>query len=160
MDPVSPEWELVISAEEDMLWSDAWLLLACIYAAREKPASLEDVIAAADYIQHAIVTFEEMEGDLARLTAKGLLTVSDHGLAPGDKALVFYRSTTKLGRKVDEAEEDLRKFIGARPSSPEQRPQHANAGVSLPSLTRAKFDAAVAAHLGRHPRLTGVKRKC
>jgi hypothetical protein len=92
MDPVSPEWELVISAEED--------------------------IVAADYIQHAIVTFEGMEGALARLTAKGLLTVSDHGLAPGDKTLVFYRSSKRRAersmKRKRTCESSLTRVVGAQ----------------------------------------------
>jgi hypothetical protein len=142
-----------------MLWSDAWVLLATIYAARDKPAPLEDVIAAADFIQHAIVTFEEMEGALDRLISSGYLLYSEGNLSPSEKTLEFYRSITKPQRKVHDEEKDLERFIGSQAWEPEYHPQSANVGVSFPALTRPAFDAAVKSYLGRHPKLTGVKKR-
>ena len=133
-----------------MLWSDAWILLATIYAAREQLAPLKDVIGAADGIQHAIVTFEEMEGALERLTAGGYLIYSDGKLMPTDTTLDFYRTTTNPRRPISNEEADMEKFIGATPWSAESHPKSANAGVSFPELSRAQFDAAVESYLGRH----------
>ena len=142
-----------------MLWSDAWLLLATIYAAREKPASLEYIIAAADFIQHAIVTFEEMEGALARLTANGFLHFSDGEFTPTEKTLTYYHSIAKPRRKVHVEEKDIERFLGAQTWGADQKPQDANVGVSFQALTRASFDAAVNSYLARHSNLTGVKKK-
>ena len=133
-----------------MLWSDAWILLATLYAAREQSAPLADVIGAADGIQHAIVTFEEMEGALGRLTADGYLVYSDGTLTPSDTTLDFYRAITKPRRRILDEEKDLEKFIGATPWSRESHPKLANAGVSFPELSRGQFDAAVKLYFGRH----------
>ena len=153
--------------KDSMLWSDAWVLLASIYTGREKPASLEEVIAAADFINHAIVTFEEMEGALARLTADDFLHFSEGRLLPTEKTLVFYRGIAKPRRRVVLADlRDLEGFIGARAWSADQNPRAPDAVVSFPALTQAAFAAAVESYhrrtrvsTGRRRSVTGVKRK-
>jgi hypothetical protein len=131
--------------------SDAWLLLAIIYAGREEPAALADVIAAADYINHAIVVFEEMEGALARLSEGGYITHTEGKLSPTEKSLELYRSITKPRRAVMAEWEDLRQHLDAPQGSP-QKPQLANSGVSYPLLIRAAFDEALDNYLARHRR--------
>ncbi|HKO41952.1 MAG TPA: hypothetical protein VJU84_01575 [Pyrinomonadaceae bacterium] len=42
-------------------WSDAWLLLAIIYAGRDGDATLLRILAAGDFIEHAIFTPDELE---------------------------------------------------------------------------------------------------
>ena len=135
---------------EEHLDSDAWILLAIIYASREEPAALDGVIAAADYINHAIVVFEEMEGALARLSTGGYIAHAEDKLSPTEKSLEFYRSVTKPRRPMLTEWEDLREFLGAPKWDPRQKPQSANTGVSYPSLTRAAFDEAVDFYLARH----------
>ena len=49
--------------------SDAWLLLAVLFASQEKAAPLDQIIAAGDYINHAIFNPDELEGGLSRLLA-------------------------------------------------------------------------------------------
>ena len=137
-------------SDSTFLDSDAWLLLAIIYAGREEPATLVDVIAAADYINHAIVVFEEMEGALARLSAGGYIIHTEEKLSPTEKSLTFYRSVTKPQRAVMAEWEDLRQFLGAAKWDPRQKPQQANTGVSHPELIRADFDKAVKRYLGKH----------
>ena len=137
-----------MTAPPEMLWSDAWILLATIYVAREQPAALDEVIGAADYIQHAIVTFEEMEGALHRLTASGFLSYTDGKLAPSEKAAEFYASITRPRRSAHAEQKDLEKFIGAQGWSGAD-PRRANQGAEFPELARSAFDAAVATYLGR-----------
>jgi hypothetical protein len=54
-------------------WSDSWLLLSIWYASDHgrRGAPLADVIAAGDFINHAIFTPGELQNGLARLTAMG-----------------------------------------------------------------------------------------
>ena len=54
-------------------WSDAWLLLAVGLAANTGSTTLAAVIAAADNIQHAIMTKSELDGGVERLARGGLL---------------------------------------------------------------------------------------
>jgi hypothetical protein len=133
-----------------MIWSDAWFLLATIYAARESSAPLSEVIAAADYIQHAIFTFEETEGALARLTENGYLVFSAGNLSPSEKTNEFYRSITKSRRKALDEQKDLEKFIGATAWDPKFDLKLSNAGVVFHDLTPQLFDDAVQAYIGKH----------
>jgi len=49
--------------------SDAWLLLGILYASNygKNYTDLQMIIGCCDYIEHAIITFEEMNGGLFRL---------------------------------------------------------------------------------------------
>lgn len=75
-----------MNGEAKLVWSDAWLLYAILGASAEAPAPLEDVVAAGDAMNHAIFTFDELNGGLTRLTAVGLVTVVDKLLAATDLA--------------------------------------------------------------------------
>jgi len=142
-----------------MIWSDAWFLLATIYAARESSAPLSEVIAAADYIQHAILTFEETEGALARLSENGYLAFSAGNISISEKTNEFYRSVTKTRRKVLDEQKDLANFIGAKAWDPKFDLKLSNAGVAFPSLTTQLFDDAVQAYLGKHEKVSKKPRK-
>lgn len=64
--------------------SDAWLLVALMVA--KHPARLEDLIATADGINHAIPTTAEINGALNRLHAAGLLSARDEHFVPSSAA--------------------------------------------------------------------------
>jgi hypothetical protein len=106
---------------------------------KQRTTLLTDVIAAADYINHAIVTFEEMEGALARLTAGGFIVDRGIRLSPSWKTMTFYRSVTTPRRSVLKEKEDLQKLLGTSDRNPSVLPKDANRGVSYPSLTRSRF---------------------
>ena len=130
-------------------WSDAWILLAIIYAGKEEAATLSEVVGAADYIQHAIVTFQELEGALARLTKNQLIIDNDGRYSPSGKIITFYKSTTKPRRPVLKEQGDVQRFIGASSWSPTSSPQDANRGASYPPLTLALYEKAVQGYLSR-----------
>jgi len=141
-------------------WSDAWILLAVIYASREKPARLVDVIAAADFIQHAIVTYREMQGALGRLTAGGYITEDNGMLGQTAKTTRFYQTLREQRSNVRKDEQAVAEFIESTAWLPGDDP-HAMEIVAADyhGLSEADFNAAVDAYLSRFPRLTGVKRK-
>ncbi|HEU4463867.1 MAG TPA: hypothetical protein VFS53_02370 [Gemmatimonadota bacterium] len=59
------------------LWSDAWLLQAIALASRNEPATLADLIAAADAVNHALPTSGELHGAFFRLAAGGFVEEVD-----------------------------------------------------------------------------------
>ena len=63
-------------------WSDAWILAAVDWAA---DADLAKIIQAADAINHAIPTIEEVEHAIQFLGAAGLVRYSDHSLQLTDE---------------------------------------------------------------------------
>ncbi len=58
---------------ETYLWSDAWILQAIAKATISGPADLVAVIAAADALQHALPTDDELRGALRRLVDGGFI---------------------------------------------------------------------------------------
>jgi hypothetical protein len=61
-------------------WTDAWLLVACeLGGAATAAVPLTAIVAAADAVQHAAPTAEELDGGLARLATRGLLRREEAG---------------------------------------------------------------------------------
>jgi hypothetical protein len=123
------------------LWSDVWILQAIIHAGIDQPAPLHSVIREADGLNHAMPTFQEIEGALARLTAGGLVVDSDGRFSPTAKAVALYRSVSNP-RSWYEQREGLEKVLDALPYDPSISPADANKGVSYPWLTIERLKKA------------------
>ena len=130
-----------------LLSSDAWVLLATIYAGQGKPAPLAAVIGAADYIQHAVLVFEEMEGALARLTEARYVVFKNGTLTPSKDVFAHHQSITKPHSSVHTELAELERFLHAGPWNSGAEPQHANIGAAFPMLTREAFNQAVASYV-------------
>ncbi|HEY9403916.1 MAG TPA: hypothetical protein VIQ24_14725 [Pyrinomonadaceae bacterium] len=96
------------------VWSDAWLLLATLYASREGGATLEQVTAAGDYINHAIFTADELEGGLGRLAAGGFIREKQGLYSITGKVLKAHRKTTTPRRPVYRELEDMERWLKIR----------------------------------------------
>src|SRR5579871_5703666 len=92
-------------------WSDAWLLLAIIYAGKTSAASLRDIISAGDYINHAIFTYDELATGLKRLAADGLIIDENGNFRPSESTVKSYKHTTTPRRSALKEVEDIYKFI-------------------------------------------------
>lgn len=79
-------------------WSDVWILSSIFLIGREKPATLHEVIAAGDFINHAIFTLSELNGGFSRLSRGGLIRIQDG----------TYRLTAK-GKKITEIDPGAKK---------------------------------------------------
>ena len=101
------------------LWSDAWLLLAILYASREEEggASLERVTAAGDYINHAIFTGDELAGGLSRLAASGCIKEKRGLFSVTNKVLQAYEKTHTPRRHVYKELEDMVRFLNIQPDN-------------------------------------------
>ena len=137
---------LVQQTATRFLWSDAWLLQAILYASREGPAPLPMVIGAADFINHAILTCEELSGGLARLSLEGLVAVSPAGFgtACSGRALRFLhaRENRKYARDLGH---DIERWLGTAPYRERREPVQSDL-LRYPGLTREVCDAAVAGY--------------
>jgi hypothetical protein len=60
--------------DSDEVFSDAWLLFSIALAGGDGGASLSRILAAGDYVNHAIFNGDELRGGLSRLTARGWVT--------------------------------------------------------------------------------------
>ena len=96
----------------DANWQDAWLLLAVKYAqSPERRATREQVIRAADYINHAIPTEEELEHGVNVLVSLKLIRIEKGEFQLGSGFRLFWensgaeehRSVNKQLRSIEEA---------------------------------------------------------
>ena len=105
-------------------WTDAWLLHAILLAAENGQARLDEVIAAADMIQHAMLTFDEIDGGIARLSRAGLISIGDKQFHLTATATEIQARMVRLSvRKADEA---CRTALGLAPPEPPFRPTPAD----------------------------------
>jgi hypothetical protein len=96
------------------LHSDGWLLLSVIYAAQAATsATLTDIIAAADYINHAIITRGELETGFSRLIAAGYVKQCPDGFCVSEAVKSFWQATGSKHRQALKAWDSVAEFIGA-----------------------------------------------
>jgi hypothetical protein len=115
--------------------SDAWVLLAIIYAHRWGPATLDKIIAAGDAINVAIFLPNELEGGLARLTDGGYITEHERTFAPTDKALA-YSGSSRHRRAMLKELRDVQRMLTSRSTEPPD-------GVKYPGFSEVGYDEAI-----------------
>jgi len=133
--------------EQTYLWSDVWLLLAILMAPREGPADLRSILAAGDYLEHAIFRFEEMEGGLFRLTRGGYVEEVAGGFVPTEMAQEMFRRIASQTRRRRALREAVAHAIGVQRPGPSVQAQAAENGHRYPSLTRSRYEEAVRRYL-------------
>jgi hypothetical protein len=98
-------------------WSDAWLLLALIYASQKGPVDRGQISEAGDYINRAVFTDEEFCGGIARLKARGHVIEGEGRFRPSPGVLEWYRSSCpargSVHRELKRVEDFLRVTRGA-----------------------------------------------
>lgn len=67
--------------DSSFIGSDAWLLLAILYCGRAG-GDLRSILATADYLNHSVMTYEELNGGLTRLIAAGYVEERDGNILP------------------------------------------------------------------------------
>jgi hypothetical protein len=124
------------------LASDAWLLLAILYAGGAEAASLRAIIAAADFINHAILSYEELAGGLERLARAGAIRRQGEDIRPSPAVRAYYE---KVSRPQGRVHKDLELISGyLRAGSPAGPADHRDfAGL----VDRAAFERAVEDYL-------------
>jgi len=90
-------------------WSDAWLLLSIIYS--WEPADRDRLRAIGDFINHAILTDEELDGGLARLQHEGHVIANGNKYSPSPAVFAWYAASTK-GKSRTAVHKDLERVKG------------------------------------------------
>jgi hypothetical protein len=120
-------------------WSDAWLLLAIIYASKQGGATLDKIIAAGDAINVAIFTPTELESGLASLTRSGFIGENAGQFVPTKKTQL----QTKFGntrRSMHHELKDVSKLLGC-PAAIDDQPSREN--LRYPSFSISVYEDAV-----------------
>jgi hypothetical protein len=128
--------------------SDAWVLCAILHADRGRGASLRDIIASADYLNHAILTFEETDGALGRLALGGHADLKRGQVHPSRAARSFYRQIGRPGNNMHNVLSRIRDYLGAGAPQGPLAQATGRSGSPGRRLDRAEFDRAVNAYLG------------
>jgi hypothetical protein len=115
--------------------SDAWVLLAIVYANRSGHGTLDQIIAAGDAINVAIFLPNELEGGLARLTAGGYVSEYDGTFAPTVKAFAYSKSSRNRRTMLQELK-DVQRMLASRSAEPPKNTRY-------PGFSEASYSAAV-----------------
>lgn len=130
-------------------WSDAWLLLAVIYANKNGRGTLDRIIAAGDLINHAIFSAKECESGLSRLTTGGYITQKDLSFVITDQALEIARRLSQGSGIIQKELKEIELVLGI---SRQQRPSPNN--LKHAGFLMAGYRAALKKHVatfGRRP---------
>jgi hypothetical protein len=91
--------------------SDAWVLLAAIYGGAGKGADLDAILSAGDYLNHAIMSYEELDGGLARLLSARWIAQRGDRFYLSQAVLVVYEGIAAQNRSVLKRWDALQHFL-------------------------------------------------
>ena len=97
-------------AHSQLVTSDAWLLLALIYA--QEPADRERISRVGDGINHAPFTDEELEGGLQRLQAAGYVAEEAGRFHPAPAVVAWYDRFSPERARIHKDLERVERFLG------------------------------------------------
>jgi hypothetical protein len=122
--------------------SDAWVLLAILYGGGEEGKDLRTIIAAADYVNHAIPGYEVLAGGLARLLTAGFV-VEEQGRYRAAAGIVCrYNDLATSHRSLWPVWDELERFLQAHGPAVH--------GLAIPyALPRMAYEAAVQEYIRR-----------
>ena len=126
-------------------WSDAWLLLAVIYAGGEG-ADLERIIAVGDGINHAIFNPDELESGLARLTSSGHIKEKNGVFFATLKIRKAFAKVSPPRSAIHKDLERVETLIGAA-TPPAEQPNTNN--LKYPGFSEAAYTEAVNKYIER-----------
>jgi len=126
---------------------DAWLLLSIILAAANDDASLEEIVAIGDGINHAIFTENEMESGLYRLINGDYVEVMGNFFRPTPKAIEKYLLASKKTKTLRDQMDLLRQSIGATTWSFGAVADQTEISFKCSGFTRKRFREAVNSYL-------------
>ena len=125
----------------EYLWSDAWLLQSIVLASGTGPATLAQIIGAADAVNHALLTDDELHGGLVRLTSGGFVAETEArfavtGLVPATTVNEIRTSGWQKSRRL------ASEFLQAEEWTPERNVRDPRNAVRYESLTPERIHEA------------------
>jgi hypothetical protein len=134
-------------ANQDFAWSDAWLLGAIFFAHRaETTATLDQVLAYGDAINHAIFTPEELESGLARLSDAGFIREENGAFIPTGIGQQWYEEFKSVQARRFDFFKWFSKKLGAQPYRPGN--EH-KLEMRYPGFTSRRYEEALSAYRRR-----------
>ncbi len=124
------------------LRTDIWLLQAIVSGDRGSGASLRDIVATGDGLNHAIFNDEELESGFARLTAGGLIEERAGRFHPTAAARAHYEKARAGGGNVYEVRDALGETLDAERWMPETPVPDPRNNLTYPGFSSAAADEA------------------
>jgi len=117
-------------------YADPWLLLSILFACENGKSSLSDVICCGDFINHAIFSFEELQGGFSRLISSGYIFEENDQYYPTDKIAIPYSKFAKKVKSVYKRLDFIRLELKAPGWSEDYNPSKANMGCSYKGINQ------------------------
>ena len=132
-------------ATSSLQWSDTWILVALLTTTKEGQfASLRQLINAADYVNHAVISRDDLEAGFGRLVPLGHVIIGSSGYAASKEIHEFWRNNTYPGGPLDKFWDELSKHVGASTDRNGPFPK-----VDIENfVSKADYTAAVRGHWG------------
>jgi hypothetical protein len=127
-------------------FNDAWILTSISNMEGTEGATLVNIIAYADYSNHAVVTFEELEQAISRLSVIGLLKSENSKFKTNTEFKDWWKSKYKENNRISvhkqiyEVENYLNRFLNTNEGLFEQE--------SI-KLDQRKYDQAIEEYLSQ-----------
>jgi hypothetical protein len=101
----------------EFVWSDAWLILSIAMADNGSGATLEAILSAGDYINHAIFTGLELRHGMAHLTRAGYVNDKEGRFFLSGEAKDYWELRRQTRCSINTLLKNFEKFLGAVPVS-------------------------------------------
>jgi hypothetical protein len=140
-----------MSETPQLRWSDAWILAAIYQCSKEKPADLVEILAAADFINHAVLNVEELQSGLFRLEKAGLIVEAKTPLTfqCTPEALAKIKSLLREPKTPLQLWKELESSLGVVRWMPGEAIPHPANAHHYPGLTALIYQEAVDKYLKR-----------
>lgn len=83
-----------------MKTTNSWIFLAVAVAAGEMPTRIEAIINAADFINHAVPTQEELQTSFEWLTKQGLILKEGEKIMLTENGMALYKEATAESKRM------------------------------------------------------------
>lgn len=121
--------------------TDAWIMLSLLLGPADSGSTLRELIATADYINHAVPTYVELADSLQRLRQAGCVIKQADRYCATPAIRSAYAQVTRPRRAISQDWQDVERILQTT-------------AVTKPStcrrLSRAVYDKAVRAYLADH----------
>lgn len=123
--------------------ASTWTLLAILYAGGAQGAEVRAILSAGDYLNHAILTYEELEAALRWLLEHGCLEVCGERYCPTHPVLAAFDAIEKKHRAAHRQWSALEQFL--------ETCQERTLPAPDAGLTPARYQQALQAYLDSNP---------
>jgi hypothetical protein len=118
--------------------TDAWIMLSLLWGRAENGSTLRNLIATADYINHAIPTYEELSDGLLHLMPADYVIKQTDRYCATPVIRSYYATVTRPRRSINQDWQAVMHFL---------QTTAVTQSASAHRLSRAAYDKAVRAYL-------------